>query len=114
MNFAKTFVFHFLAFLVSVALTIGALLLGLKFSTSICYLIVIRPWRMKTPTSRRCGRWNIILHRRPNSGLQARAREAALVDFYDDFDVASGDTVFSSTFVSNRRRRSKTTRYELC
>ena len=92
MKFAKTVIFNFLAFLVSTILTIAALLLCLKLFD--VYLLSHRHAALADvdadqPTMR-------TLEYYPLTGghIQAYKRERgklAWSDFYDDFDVASGD-----------------------
>ena len=59
----------------------------------------MRPIRMKMPTSRRCGQWNII--RSPAAKFRPTSESTASFpgrDFYDDFDVVSGEYGFFIDF----------------
>lgn len=99
MKFAKTVIFHFLAFLISTVLTIGALLLCLKLFD--VYLLSHRHPGVADedadePTMR-------TMEYYPFTGgqIQAYKRERGKLpwsNFYDDFDVASGEYGFFIDF----------------
>ena len=99
MKFAKTFVFHFLTILISVALAVGVLLLGLKFLD--VYLLshrypAVADEDADEPTMR-------TMEYYPFTGgqIQAYRRERGKLpwsNFYDDFDVASGEYGFFIDF----------------
>ena len=99
MKFAKTVIFNFLAFLISTALTIGVLLLGLKLFDG--YLLSHRHAALADedadePTMR-------TMEYYPFTGgqIQAYKRERGKLpwsNYYDDFDVASGEYGFFIDF----------------
>jgi lysophospholipase L1-like esterase len=99
MKFAKTIIFNFLAFLISTVLTIGALLLGLKAFD--VYLLSHRHAPLAdedadAPTMR-------TMEYYPFTGgqIQAYKREQGKLpwsNFYDDFDVTSGEYGFFINF----------------
>jgi hypothetical protein len=98
MKFAKTAVFHFLAILLSVTLTVGVLLLGLKLFD--VHLLSHRhpataDEDADEPTMR-------TMEYYPFTGGQIQAfkteRKPLWSDYYDDFDVTSGEYGFFIDF----------------
>jgi hypothetical protein len=99
MKYAKTIIFYFLAFLMSTALTIGALLVGLKVYD--VYLMSHRHPGVAdedadAPTMRTMEYYPFT-----DAQIQAYKREQGKLpwsNFYDDFDVTSGEYGFFTDF----------------
>jgi hypothetical protein len=92
MKFAKTVVFHFLAILISVALTVGVLLLALKVLD--VYLLSHRPPAVADENADEPTMRTMEYYPFTGGQIQAYKRERGKLpwsNFYDDFDVASGE-----------------------
>ena len=99
MKFAKTVIFHFLAFLISTVVTIGALLLCLKLFD--VYLLSHRHAALADEDADEATMRTLEYYPFTGGQIQAYKRERGKLpwsNFYDDFDVASGEYGFFIDF----------------
>ena len=98
MKFAKTVVFHFMAVLLSVTLTVGVLLVGLKLFD--VYLLSHR--HVATPDEDADEPTMRTMEYYPFTGGHIQAfkteRKTLWTNYYDDFDVTSGEYGFFIDF----------------
>jgi hypothetical protein len=99
MKFVKTVAFHILAILISVTLTVGVLLVGLKLFD--VYLMSHRHAAVADDDADQPTMRTMEYYPFTDAQIQAYKREQGKLpwsNFYDDFDVASGENGFFIDF----------------